>query len=58
MKRLVLLLLSGIFIPISQIRAVDFSDKGKSITYTNAIKVLENYQTIINRMGEFIVNHK
>ena len=35
---------------------VDFSDKEKSIIYTSARNVLENYQTLINQMGEFIVS--
>jgi hypothetical protein len=35
---------------------VEFSVKEKSIIYTNAIKVLDNYQTIINQMGNYVVN--
>lgn len=35
---------------------VEFSSKEKSIIYTNAIKVLDNYQTIINQIGNFVVN--
>jgi hypothetical protein len=35
---------------------VAFSDKEKSIIYTNAVIVLEDYQTIINQMGEFVVS--
>src|SRR4030043_1201273 len=38
------------------IAQVDFSDKEKSIIYTNAVKVLEDYQTIINQVGEFVVS--
>lgn len=55
MKRPVLILmLLIIFIP--RLIAVEFSDKEKSIIYTNAVKVLENYNTIINQIGESVVN--
>ena len=37
-------------------KAVDFSEKEKAVIYTNAVKVLQNYQTVINQMGEFVVN--
>jgi hypothetical protein len=37
-------------------KAVEFSDKEKAVIYTNAVKVLENYRTVINQMGEFVVN--
>ena len=56
MKRLLLFLLL-IFIQLPFLKAVDFSVKEKSIIYTNAIKVLENYQTIINQMGLYVVNN-
>jgi len=35
---------------------VVFSDKEKSIIYTNAVQVLENYEALINQMGEFVVS--
>ena len=57
MKRLLLLFLLLIFIQLPLLKAVDFSVKEKSIIYTNAIKVLENYQTIINQMGLYVVNN-
>jgi opacity protein-like surface antigen len=41
---------------MSILKAVEFSVKEKSIIYTNAVKVLDNYQTIINQMGEYVVN--
>ena len=56
MKRLTLLLLLLLFTQIPVLKAVEFSVKEKSIIYTNAVKVLENYQTIINQMGVFVVN--
>ncbi|MBI5009446.1 MAG: outer membrane beta-barrel protein [Bacteroidia bacterium] len=37
-------------------KAVEYSDKEKLIIITNSIKVLENYQRIINQMGEYVVN--
>ena len=45
------------FLPISSIMGVEFSAKEKSIIYTNAIQVLENYQTIVNQVGEYVVNN-
>ena len=56
MKRHGLLFLLLVFTQIPGLKAVEFSVKEKSVIYTNAIKVLENYQTIINQMGEFVVN--
>jgi hypothetical protein len=55
MKRY-LLILSLLFSFLSQIKAVEFSEKEKLIIITNSIKVLENYQRILNQMGEFVVN--
>jgi hypothetical protein len=37
------------------LKAVEFSVKEKSIIYTNAIKVLNDYQTIVNQIGESVV---
>jgi hypothetical protein len=56
MKRPALILLLLVFTQIPVLKAVEFSLKEKSIIYTNAIKVLENYQTVINQMGEYVVN--
>jgi hypothetical protein len=42
------------YLPVS--KAAEFSEKEKAVIYTNAVKVLQNYQTVINQMGEFVVN--
>lgn len=55
MKQSAFIFLLLIFTQIPELKAIEFSVKEKSIIYTNAIKVLENYQTIINQMGEFVV---
>ena len=57
MKRSVLLtfLLFIVLGPILKAE-VEFSVKEKSIIYTNAVKVLEDYQVITNQMGENIVS--
>jgi hypothetical protein len=57
MKRSFTLIMLFIIILATGLKAVDFSDKEKSIIYTNAMKVLENYQSIINRMGISVVNN-
>jgi Outer membrane protein beta-barrel domain len=36
--------------------AVEFSQKEKAVIYTNALKVMGNYQTIINQMGVSVVS--
>jgi len=56
MKRSPILILVFILIYLPAAKAVEFSEKEKAVIYTNAVKVLENYQTIINQMGEFVVN--
>ncbi len=57
MKRSVLLTLFLFFVLGPGLKAgVDFSVKEKSIIYTNAIKVLEDYQIVINQMGENVVS--
>lgn len=56
MKRSSILILAFILIYLPVIKAVDFSEKEKAVIYTNAVKLLENYQTVINQMGEFVVN--
>jgi len=38
------------------LKAQEFSTKDKAIIYTNAIEVLEKYETITNQIGEFIVS--
>ncbi|MCX6335392.1 MAG: outer membrane beta-barrel protein [Bacteroidia bacterium] len=55
MKRYSFLFLLA-FTLVSGLKAVEFSVKEKAIIYTNAVKVLEDYQTVINQMGEYIVN--
>jgi hypothetical protein len=56
MKRSFGLTLLFILIYLPVIKAVEFTEKEKAVIYTNAVKVLENYQTVINQMGEFVVN--
>jgi hypothetical protein len=56
MKRFSVLFLVLLIVQLTFIKAVEFSVKEKSIIYTNAIKVLENYQNITNQMGNFVVN--
>jgi hypothetical protein len=56
MKRSGYIFLLFLFIFSTTLRGAEFSIKEKSIIYTNAIKVLDNYQTIINQMGNFVVN--
>ena len=48
-KPIVSLILFVVLLP--GILAIDFSDKEKSVIYTNAIKVLQEYQDIINQIG-------
>lgn len=56
MKRSVLLTLFLFFVLVPILKAeVEFSVKEKSIIYTNAVKVLEDYQIVINQMGENVV---
>jgi hypothetical protein len=55
MKRYLLLFLFP-FTLISKSNGVEFSGKDKEIIITNSLKVLENYQRVINQMGEFVVN--
>jgi Outer membrane protein beta-barrel domain len=56
MKRSELIFLFLLVIYSSQLKAAVFSDKDKMIINTNAITVLENYQTILNMMGEYVVS--
>jgi hypothetical protein len=56
MKRSGIILLFLFIIIIPRLKASEFSDKEKMIINTNAIKVLENYQTILNKMGEYVVS--
>jgi hypothetical protein len=57
MKRQTLLILLILFTQMQRAGTIVFSEKEKSIIYTNAIKVLDNYQTIINRMGVSTVSN-
>lgn len=43
------------FLVMPLTRGIEFSVKEKAVIYTNAIKVLGNYQTSINQMGESVV---
>jgi hypothetical protein len=56
MKRSSLIFLL-LIIQVRGLMATEFSVKEKSVIYTNAIKVLENYQTVINRMGVSVVSN-
>lgn len=57
MKKL-LLLFSVITLWANNLPAAPgFTEKEKSVIYTNAIKVLENYNLTINQIGEDIVNN-
>lgn len=56
MKKTLILILLLVLISYQGIKAVEFSDKEKSIIYTNAVKVLEEYGNILNQIGESVVN--
>jgi Outer membrane protein beta-barrel domain len=57
MKKSASVILFLLFYLIPGLKAqVVFSDKEKSIIYTNAVTVLEDYQTIINQMGDLVVS--
>jgi len=56
MKKSFSLILTIILIYTSLSKAAEFSDKEKAVIYTNAVKVLDNYQAVINQMGEYVVN--
>lgn len=54
MKRyLVLSVLMFILTPFAE--AIEFSQKDKAIIYTNSIKLLADYQRVINQIGESVV---
>jgi opacity protein-like surface antigen len=54
MKRyLVLLVLLFVLIPFAG--AIEFSAKEKAVIYTNSIKLLSDYQRVINQIGEAVV---
>ncbi len=55
MNRYILLQLFA-FILVSGSMAADFTTKEKAIIYTNAVNVLRDYETIMNQMGEYVVN--
>lgn len=56
MKRIFSVILFSNLIILPLLQAADFSDKEKAIIYTNAVKVLDSYQGVINQMGNFVVN--
>ena len=56
MKRTLLFLFALLVIQVPLLKAIEFSAKEKAIIYTNTINVLNNYQTIINQMGNYVVN--
>jgi hypothetical protein len=57
MKKTTFVILSFLLCLASGLKAqMVFSDKEKSIIYTNTVRVMEDYQTIINQMGEFVVS--
>src|SRR5450759_5212345 len=55
MKRLYILFLLLLIFQMKGFTAVEFSQKEKAVIYTNALKVMGNYQTIINQMGVSVV---
>lgn len=57
MKRFLSIILF-LFFSITLIAAgtVDFSDKEKAIIYTNSLKILQDYEIIINEIGVNVVN--
>jgi hypothetical protein len=54
MKRPLLLLLFTFFL-IPLLNGIEFSAKEKAIIYTNSIKVLQTYETVINQIGVSVV---
>lgn len=56
MKKPISILFLLVVVNQLSLRAVDFSEKEKSIIYTNAVKLLEDYNTILNQIGESVVN--
>jgi hypothetical protein len=52
-SELVLLVLLTFLMP--QLKGIEFSDKEKMVINTNALQVLENYQAILNKIGEYVV---
>jgi hypothetical protein len=55
MNRYLFLLLFA-FTMVSGSMAADFTAKEKAIIYTNAVNVLRDYETVMNLMGEYVVN--
>ncbi|MBK7626948.1 MAG: hypothetical protein IPJ16_07060 [Bacteroidales bacterium] len=54
MKRYLLLFISLIYL-IPGAGAIEFSTKEKAVIYTNSIKLLTDYQRVINQIGESVV---
>lgn len=56
MRKVVLITLFSIFSIVLIANPKDFSDKEKAIIYTNSLKILQNYEIIINEIGVNVVN--
>ena len=57
MKRFISIILFLVFsITLIAAGTGDFSDKEKAIIYTNSLKILQDYETIINEIGMNVVN--
>ena len=54
-KQVTILIVLLSFIP-GLLSAQDLTEKGKSIIHTSALQILQNYETTINRIGEFVVS--
>lgn len=52
-KSYILIIITALLFPVAN--GADFSAREKSVIYTNAIQVLQNYQSIINSIGETVV---
>jgi hypothetical protein len=44
-----------VLIQLPVLKGVDFSQKEKAIIYSNAIKLLKTYESVLNQMGESVV---
>ncbi len=57
MLRSLLVTLLLLFVLIPGVKGQnEFSDKDKSVIYTNAVKILEDYQRLINQIGIYVVS--
>jgi hypothetical protein len=50
------IIIALLFFSASTLTAQEFSAKEKAVIYTNAVKVLNDYQTISNQIGVFVIN--